>query len=118
MASLLELPNDERLPDGYESLTPWQEWLAQFGMKLSWSHDAIWRESYWIASVKSKNYSDGTTHAIIMKDTRVAFDPSTKKRYRKGQDMLQGDAVRGGYWIEVIDPSLLYKFQEYKIRNQ
>lgn len=117
MASFLELPNDERLPDGYESVEPWQKWLAQFGMELSWSHKAIWRESYWIGSVKSKNYTDGTTHAIIMQGTTVAFDPSTKKRYRKGVDMLQGDAVLGGWWIEVIDPSLLYKFQQYKEEN-
>jgi hypothetical protein len=114
MASFFELPNDERLPDGYASLTPWQDWLAQFGMKLSWGHKAIWREGYWIASVKSKNYTDGTMHAIIMHGCKVAFDPSTKKRYRKGQDMLQGDAVAGGWWIEVVDPNLLHLFHEYK----
>lgn len=114
LASFLELPNDERLPDGYKSVTPWNDWLAKFGMTLKWSHDSIWRELYWIASVKSKNYSDGTTHAIVMKGTKVAFDPSTKKRYRKGVRMVGSDAVLGGWWIEVIDPSLLYKFQQYK----
>ena len=116
MASILELPNDERLPDGYASVTPWQEWMAQFGMRLSWSHNAIWRDYYWVACVKSKNYSDGTTHAIIMKGTQVAFDPSTKKRYRKGS-FIASDDVHGGWWIEVVDPSLLYKFQNYKDRE-
>ena len=86
-------------------------------MKLSWDHKAIWRESYWIANVKSKNYTDGTTHAIIMHGTQVAFDPSTKKRYRKGLSLLSGDVVQGGWWVEVIDPSLLYKFQQYKEAN-
>ena len=117
MASFLELPNDERLPDGYKSVMAWNDWLAKFGMTLSWSHRSIWREGYWIASVKSKNYTDGTTHAIIMHGTKVAHDPSTKKRYRKGLDMLQGDEVQGGWWIEVIDPNLLYKFQQYKEEN-
>lgn len=117
MASFLELPNDERLPDGYESVTPWNEWLAQFGMGLSWDHESIWREGFWIASVKSKNYTDGTTHAIIMKGTEVAFDPSTKKRYETGVSLLSGDDVQGGWWVEVIDPSLLHRFQEYKLAN-
>lgn len=114
MASFLELPNDERLPDGYESVMPWNEWLAQFGMTLNYSHNAIWRETYWIASVKSKNYPNECTHAIIMQGSKVAFDPSPKKRYRTGRDLLQTDLVVGGRWIEVVDPSLLYKFQEYK----
>ena len=113
MASFFELPNDDRLPDGYESVTPWNEWLARFGMTLSWSHNAIWRQTYWIGSVKSKNYSD-VTHAIIMKGSQVVFDPSTKKRYRKGRDLLNTNLVVGGWWVEVIDPSLLYKFQQYK----
>ena len=117
LASFLELPNDERLPDGYESVSPWDDWLEQFGMTLNYSQTAIWREGYWVASVKSKNYSDGTTHAIIMKGHKVAFDPSTKKRYRTGTDLLQTDDVVGGWWIEVTDPSLLYKFQEYKDNN-
>lgn len=117
MASFLELPNDERLPDGYESIMPWNEWLAKFGMTLSYSNKHIWRDGHWVALVKSKNYSDGTTHAIIMEGHKVAFDPSTKKRYRKGLDLLQTDDVLGGWWIEVIDPSLLYKFQQYKDSN-
>ena len=114
MASFLELPNDERLPDGYESVTPWNEWLAKFGMTLGWDRAAIWRQSYWIASVKSKNYNDGTTHAIIMNGIQVAFDPSTKKKYRKGLYMLGTDMVLGGWWLEVVNPNLLYKFEQYK----
>ncbi len=117
MASFLELPNDERLPDGYESVTPWNEWLAQFGMELNFSHRSIWRDGYWIATVQSKNY-EGVSHAILMHGTDVAFDPSTtKNRYRKGTSMLASDAVRGGWWVEVTDPSLLYKFQKYKEQN-
>lgn len=116
IASILELPNDDRLPNIHGSTwySTWQKWFGQFGLSMEYDDQRIWRESYWIASVKSKNYNDGTTHAIVMKGQEVAFDPSTKKRYRTGRQMLGGNLVMGGWWFEVIDPSLLYKFEEYK----
>ena len=36
-------------------------------------------KGYWIASVISENFED-STHAIVMLDRDVAFDPSTKPR--------------------------------------
>ena len=37
-------------------------------------------EGYWIASVISENF-ENSTHAIVMLDGNVAFDPSTKPRH-------------------------------------
>lgn len=36
-------------------------------------------EGYWIASVISENFED-STHAIVMLNDQVAFDPSTSPR--------------------------------------
>ena len=115
VASILELPNDDRLPNEHDGnyLLAWQEFLGQFGLSVEFDTTRIWRDGYWIASVTSKNL-DGATHAIVMKGTQVAWDPSTKKRYRKGQHMLSDKVVQGGYWIEMRDPNLLHKLQEYK----
>lgn len=117
MASLLELPL-EVLPNDHTDRWwhVWRDFLAQFGLETTYhgSQGAIWACHPWIASVKSKNYSNGTTHAIIMHEGgKVLFDPSTKKRYRKGT-YLKGGTVVGGYVITVSDFTLLHKLEEYR----
>ena len=106
LTSILELPNDPKLPncDDIEWLNKWHSFLYDFGLTLAFEQKACWRQGYWIASVKSKNYAD-TTHAIVMQGSKVAFDPSTKKRYRIGKTLLGKDVVQGGYFLEVLDPS-------------
>lgn len=117
IASIMELPNGDDLPNDHtlEWHFRWQEWLAQFGISLEFDAKRIWRETYWIASVPSKNL-ESATHAIVMQGSRVAFDPSNKRRYRKGQNLLGEDIVDGGWWFEVADFSLLHKLDEYRNR--
>jgi hypothetical protein len=93
----------------------WRDFLGYFGLEMSYydSMGPIWQDSYWIASVKSKNYKE-VYHAIVMEGTKVAFDPSTAKRYRKGQHMLGNDLVAGGYVFTVIDFTKLHKLEEYR----
>ncbi len=47
-------------------------------------------EGYWIASVISENFPN-STHAIVMHDDQVAFDPSTKPR-RTPYEFIGGKA--------------------------
>jgi hypothetical protein len=118
LASLLELPI-EVIPNDHSPA--WFEiqriFLNQFGLSLTFhnSQSPIWSESPWIASVKSKNYQ-GVTHAIIVKDSEVLFDPSTKTGYKKGEYLLGEDSVVGGYIMRVSDFSLLHKLDEYRER--
>lgn len=117
VASVMELPNGDHMPNKHDSFwfKTWTDWLGQFGLTLGHasSKGPIWKyEGFWIASVKSKNYN--TAHAIVMHDTdKVAFDPSNKKRYRRGT-RLNSDIVLGGSWFEVCDFSLLHKLDEYR----
>ncbi len=115
IASILELPNDDRLPNAHGEgwFQTWQDWLGRFGLSIEFDATRIWRESFWIASVPSKNL-EGVTHAIVMQGSQVAFDPSTKKTYRTGRQML-GAKVGGGWWFEVVDVRLLHKLHEYKM---
>jgi hypothetical protein len=97
----------------------WKRLLAQWGLTMEFDVDRIWRQNYWIASVTSKNL-EGRSHAIVMNGHKVAHDPSTKKRYRKGTSLLgvrnpdDSYLVNGGYWFEVTDFSLLPKLEEYR----
>jgi hypothetical protein len=117
MASIMELPI-EVMPNDHTDRWwfVWRDFLGQFGLEMQY-HSAsgpIWQDSYWVATVKSKNYKEAS-HAIVMDGTKVAFDPSTKKRYRKGLSMLgKNDVVRGGYIITVVDFTKLHKLQEYR----
>lgn len=109
MASMLELPNCDDLPNldhpgGW--LFVWIQILATFGMRLGMDDKAIWREGYWIASVPSLNL-EGKSHAIVMHDCNVAFDPSTMKTYEAGKPMLGEDLVNYGWWLEISDVALL-----------
>lgn len=121
MATLLELPI-EVLPNDHSEAWygVWEAFLAQFGLSISFesSGGAIWQIHPWIASVNSKNYKN-TTHAIIMhEDSKVLFDPSPKKVYKIGEDLLQTDCVRGGYKITVSDFTKLHKLKEYRDKLQ
>ena len=116
LASILELPIEVIPNDHSESWYFIQKtFLNQFGIDMTF-HNAqspIYSDSPWIASVKSMNYDDGTTHAIIMKSSLVLHDPSTKKRYKKGS-FLPKDVLIGGYIMRVSDFSLLHKLDEYR----
>lgn len=48
----------------------------------------------------------------------VAFDPSTKKQYKKGRGMLGDDAVRGGNWFEIKDHSKLKEYVRYQKEHE
>jgi hypothetical protein len=116
LTSILELPNTNKLPNftvgkGYMK---WRKLLETMGMSINYDERSFWRSGYWIGSVKSKNYKD-IYHAIVMYGVKVAHDPSTKKRYKTGRFMLGGkNIIRGGYWLEIIDPHLLPKLEELK----
>lgn len=118
MATVLQLP-PEVLPNDHSPAwhSIWAAFLSQFGLDLVFGgrKDAIWMGGYWIASVKSINYKEGT-HAIVMESSVVYHDPSTKKRYRTGMGLLGNDAVIGGYHLVVDDASLLHRLEEYRKR--
>ena len=111
VASMLELPNDDNLPNphGDAWLTEWLKWFGGIGLRLSWHHKSIWRDGFWIASVQSKNF-ENTTHAIIMRGLHVFFDPSLGEKYSKGAYMLKSELVSGGWWIEIDD---MRKFKDF-----
>lgn len=115
VTSVLEIPNLPSLPncDDPEWFLKWDRILRTFGVALRYEAKACWRSGYWIASVKSKNYKE-VTHAIVMNGLRVAFDPSTKRRYHVGYSLLGKDVVNGGHYFEILDPSKLSKFEKYK----
>lgn len=113
VTSLLGIPNDKRLPnvDDPEWYLKWHKFLRPLGMQLWYEGKSFWRHGYWIASVKSKNFANGTTHAIVMKGSDVFHDPTTtKNKYRPGDNLLGADTVVGGWYIEVYDASKLPKF--------
>lgn len=116
LASLLELPIEVVPNDHSEQWFPIVRlFLSQFGLALSF-HNAqspIWDESPWIASVRSNNFAE-VTHAIIMQNGEVLFDPSTKVRHKKGTSLLGSKIVIGGYIMRVSDFSLLHKLKEYR----
>lgn len=113
MCSILEIPNDDRLPnvDDPMWMFRWNDLLEPYGIRLEWDRDRIWRDGYWIASVPSKNMSAPTTHAIVMKDSKVAHDPSPNRRYHKGYRMLGAGLVCGGYYLVVDDPARLRRIK-------
>ena len=111
VASILELNNNSKLPNkhGGDWFCSWFKFFESKGLSLSWDKDMIWKSGYWIAVVPSKNYKN-TNHSIVMLGNKVAFDPSTKKTYRKGISLLGRKIVKLGYWIELSDIS---KFKNY-----
>lgn len=114
ITSILGIPNDKKLPniDNENWYWEWEKFLKKFGLSFHWT-TACWRDGYWMATVPSLNF-EGGTHAIVMKDTKVYWDPSTKKRYKAGTEMLSKDLVQGGYYFEVEDSSKIHKLEEYR----
>ncbi len=115
ITSILEIPNNPKLPnvDDKQYMSKWYRFFRQFGMDIYYDEEKIWRGGYWIASVPSLNFKN-VSHAIVMNGSEVAFDPSTKKRYRKGRGLLGTGIVSGGNWFGITDPSLLHNFISYK----
>lgn len=115
ISSILGLKQHHKLLNdhGPRWFTKWNRFLAPFGMMLHFTTEEMWIEGLWIASVKSKNFPVGT-HAIVMDGYNVAFDPSTKKRYKTGESLLGKKVVVGGYHLIVTDASKLHKFQSFK----
>lgn len=94
--------------------------LNSFGLDIHYT-DACWINGYWIASVPSKNYQDGTTHAIVMDFTKVAYDPSNKRRYRAGnylRSQIPDDYKVYGYVLQVMDASKLHLLDKYRRGQQ
>jgi len=119
MASFLELPIDV-LPNDHSPawFRVWCVFLEQFGISISYLAGAkspIWLTEPWIAQVKSINFEGGSHVILAHLGGRVLFDPSTKKRYKKGS-MLKTDDVIGGYQFRVIDVAALYHLGEYRRR--
>lgn len=114
VASLLELPNHDRLPHITSEmwLFEWIKLLETFGMRWGSDQEAIWREGFWIGSVPSLNYPN-KTHAIVMEGSCVSHDPSTKLRYETGRH-LGSDTVRWGNWLEVSDVSKLDNLKVFR----
>lgn len=115
LTSVLKLPNTNKLPNftvgqGYQR---WYALLWKMGMDFKYDRKRIWREGYWFASIKSKNFKD-VSHMIVMFGSKVAHDPSTKKRYRTGRNLLGSNLITGGHWLEITDPHLLPKLEELK----
>lgn len=107
LCSILEIPNSRDLPATAGNPTWFSDWwslLGRFGLALRYEREACWGTGYWIASVPSLNF-DGVTHAIVMHGSEVAFDPSTRKTYAAGESLLGKDIVKGGWLLEVVDPS-------------
>lgn len=118
MASWLELPADV-LPNDHSpawSLV-WETFLSQFGLTLSHpirSDGPLWAHETWVASVKSLNLEG--THAILMHNAnQVLFDPSTHRKYRKGQ-RLSSDVVLSGHHLGVSDVTKLHRLNDYRQR--
>ena len=104
LTAILDMENSNKLPNTGEKMgySQWLKILRQIGLTIRFEPKACWSDGYWIASVPSKNFAK-STHAIVMNGTKVALDPSLKKRYRVGSDLLGKSIVNGGYHLEVID---------------
>ncbi len=101
VANLLELPI-HTLPNDHSDRWwfVWRDLFETWGLHLQFG-DACWQRGHWIASVPSLNYK--CSHAILMFDQEVFFDPSTGNTYEPGKNMLGEDLVKYGYWIVVHD---------------
>lgn len=117
LTSMLGLPNDpKKVPLGGANENFYgkcHEFLYQFGLTLTYEQKACWRDGFWMGSVKSKNFKGGG-HSIVMNGCKVWHDPSTHKRYKTGENLLGKEVINGGYFLEVIDPSKLYKLELFK----
>lgn len=118
LANILEIPI-EQVPNYYSRA--WylktQRFLRQYGLSLMWDKNKIWYDGYWIASVKSLNYKD-TYHAIVMDGQCVFFDPSKKKKYEEGENLLGSDAIDSGWHLVVDDITKIHRLNNSCITSQ
>lgn len=119
MATLLQLPPivlpNDHSPMWYYN---WRNYLTQFGLQMSSSSPAdgpIWSNHIWLASVPSLNL-EGYSHAILMDGQKVYHDPSRKKKYRTGMNLLGKDLVISGARLEVSDVTKLHHLDQYRSR--
>ena len=114
LTSLLGIPNSPNLPNGgIDWFLNWDRFFRNYGLSLKFNQKACWKEGFWIASVPSKNF-EGITHAIIMRDQEVYFDPSLKETYTVGENLLGKELVQGGWSLEVTNLQKVYKLKNYK----
>lgn len=117
LTSMLDLPNDPSIvPIGGPNNFHIETWrfLQEFGLYLAYEQTACWTHGLWMASVKSLNYPGEATHAIVMHDSEVVWDPSSKLKYKEGESLLGKDVVLGGHHLRVSDPTLLYKLVDFQ----
>ena len=107
ITGLLCVPNPSGFPNphGRRWLFVWRDWLDRYGLYLDYTQRCC-IEGYWIASVPSLNFT-GSTHAIIMHGQDVWHDPSTKKTYSAGKNLLGTNLVNGGHILVLQDFSKL-----------
>ena len=116
LTSILCIENSPDLPnvDKESWFIDWHNFLYPKGLTLSYEKEACWKNGFWIATVKSKNF-EGEFHSIIMKGQEVYFDPSPKETYEEGMNLLGKGVVNGGMSLEVSDMS---KFINWAIVSQ
>jgi hypothetical protein len=114
LTSLLSIQNSPNLPNGECWFLDWGIFLDKYGLSLKFNKEACWKQGFWIASVPSKNFK-GLTHAIIMKNQEVYFDPSLKETYIIGENLLGKDLVKGGWSLEVINLQKVYKLKDFMV---
>ncbi len=115
ITSILDVPNSLELPSstGPSWLADWSNLLYDYGLSLNYETEACWRRGYWVAHVPSLNI-EGSSHCIVMNGQKVAFDPSTKRQYEQGVSLLENyKIVRGGTYIEVLNPAKLPRYVEW-----
>ena len=105
IATVLQIPI-KSLPNFHTDrfFLDWMKLLGNFGIELGYGK-SCWIEGYWIASVPSKNFK-GVKHCIVMKGQLVFFDPSPKKKYKRGMNLLllsHSFFVEGGYTFIISD---------------
>lgn len=116
IATILQIPI-ETLPNFHSKrhFLDWIKLLSKLGIEIRYSK-SCWIEGYWIASVPSKNFK-GIMHSIVMKGQEVFFDPSPKKKYKIGQNLLSERIVIGGYNFIISDiEKLALKFLGEEIK--
>ena len=104
IATVLQIPI-KSLPNFHTNrfFLDWMKLLGNFGIELRYGK-SCWIQGYWIASVPSKNFK-GVKHSIVMKGQLVFFDPSPKKKYKVGMNLLLSHSffVEGGYTFIIGD---------------
>ena len=102
VSTVLQIPDKFLLNNHSKcSFLIWMKTLHKFGIEVRYGKNC-WIDGYWIATVPSKNFK-GIKHSIVMKGQKVFFDPSTKKKYMIGENLLGKQIVEGGYTFLISD---------------